>query len=56
MVSQMVVLKSISLDEARKAIEGFKRNEGQIQIFERTKSILVTDKVGNVWSLMEVVM
>ena len=54
MVSQMVVLKSISLDEARKAIEGFKRNEGQIQIFERTNSILITDTVDNVNRMMEI--
>ena len=54
MVSQMVSLKNISLDEAKKAIEGFKRKEGQIMTFERTNSILITDTVENVNRMMEI--
>lgn len=54
MVSQIIQLKAISIDEAKKAIEGFKRGEGQIQLFERTNSILVTDTVENVNRMMEI--
>ncbi|NLF21881.1 MAG: hypothetical protein GX590_01855, partial [Lentisphaerae bacterium] len=54
MVSQMVVLKSIALEEAKKAIEGFKRGDGQIHLFERTNSILITDTVDNVNRMMEI--
>ena len=54
MVSQMITLKNISLDEAKKAIEGFKRKEGLIQTFERTNSILITDTVENVNRMMEI--
>ncbi len=54
MVSQIIQLKNISYEEAKKAIEGMKRNEGQIQIFERTNSILITDTVENVNRMMEI--
>lgn len=54
MVSQIIQLKNISIEEAKKAIEGFKRAEGQIQLFERTNSILVTDIVENVNRIMEI--
>ena len=54
MVSQMITLKNISLDEAKKAIEGFKRKEGLIQTFERTNSVLITDTVENVNRMMEI--
>ncbi len=54
MVSQMITLKHISIEEARKTIEGFKRGDGQIQLFERTNSILVTDSVENVNRMMEI--
>lgn len=54
MVSQMVTLKHIGLEEAKKTIEGFKRGEGQIQLFERTNSILITDTTDNVNRMMEI--
>ncbi|MBR3086520.1 MAG: type II secretion system secretin GspD, partial [Kiritimatiellae bacterium] len=54
MVSQIIQLKSISIEEAKKVIEGFKRGEGQIQLFERTNSILVTDTAENVNRMMEI--
>lgn len=54
MVSQMIILKHISIEEAKKVVEGFKRNEGQIQIFERTNSILVTDTAENVNRMSEI--
>lgn len=54
MVSQMITLKHISIEEARKTIEGFKRGDGQIQLFERTNSILVTDSVENVNRMLEI--
>ncbi len=55
MVSQMIALKSITIEEARKAIEGFKRGDGQIHLFERTNSILITDTVDNVNRIMEII-
>lgn len=54
MVSQIIQLKNISIDEAKKVIEGFKRGEGQIQLFERTNSILVTDTAENVNRMIEI--
>ncbi|MDD5707664.1 MAG: type II secretion system secretin GspD [Kiritimatiellae bacterium] len=54
MVSQMISLKHIALEEAKKVIEGFKRGDGQIQLFERTNSILITDTVDNVNRMMEI--
>jgi general secretion pathway protein D len=54
MVSQMVPLQHITLEEARKTIEGFKRGDGQIQLFERTNSILITDTTENVNRMMEI--
>lgn len=55
MVSQIIQLKNISIEEAKKVIEGFKRGEGQIQLFERTNSILVTDTVENVNRMIEII-
>ena len=55
MVSQIIQLQNISLEEARKVVEGFKRGEGQIQLLERTNSILVTDTAENVNRMMEIV-
>lgn len=54
-ISQIIQLKSISIEEAKAVIEGFKRGEGQIQLFERTNSILVTDTVENVNRMMEII-
>ena len=55
MVSQMIALKSITIEEAKKAIEGFKRDSGQIQLFERTNSILITDTAENVNRMIEII-
>lgn len=54
MVSQMIALKHITLEEAKKVIEGFKRGEGQIQLIERTNSILITDTAENVNRMAEI--
>lgn len=54
-VSQMIQLKSITVAEAQKALEGFKKPDGLFQIFERTNSILVTDTQENVNRMMEIV-
>jgi general secretion pathway protein D len=54
-ISQMVQLRYISIDEASKAIAPFKRGEGQVQIFERTNSILLTDRTENVNRMMEII-
>ena len=42
-VSVMIQFKNISIEEAQKALEGFKSNSGILLVFERTNSILVTD-------------
>ena len=42
-VSLMIPFKNIAIDEAQKALEGFKSNNGILLVFERTNSILVTD-------------
>ena len=54
-VSQMIVFKNIAVDEAQKALEGFKAPEGLFQIFERTNAILVTDTQENINRMLEVV-
>ena len=54
-ISQMVQLRYISIDEASKAIAPFKRGEGQVQVFERTNSILLTDRTENVNRMMEII-
>ncbi|MFZ4397249.1 MAG: secretin N-terminal domain-containing protein, partial [Kiritimatiellia bacterium] len=54
-ISQMVQLRYISIEEASKAIAPFKRGEGQVQIFERTNSILLTDRTENVNRMMEII-
>ena len=54
-VSQMIQLKSITVAEAQKALEGFKKPDGMFQTFERTNSILVTDTQENVNRMLEIV-
>ncbi|MEI7902810.1 MAG: secretin N-terminal domain-containing protein, partial [bacterium] len=54
-VSQMIQLKSITIAEVQKALEGFKKPDGLIQTFERTNSLLVTDTQENVNRMMEIV-
>lgn len=55
MVSQMIQLHYITIDEVKTAIEGFKRPQGAIQLFERTNSILVTDAAENVNRILEII-
>ena len=54
-VSQMIVFKHIMVEEAQKALEGFKAPEGLFQVFERTNAILVTDTQENINRMLEVV-
>ena len=54
-VSQMIVFKNIAVEEAQKALEGFKAPEGLFQVFERTNAILVTDTQENINRMLEVV-
>ena len=42
-VSLMIPFKNIAVEEAQKALEGFKSNSGILLVFERTNAILVTD-------------
>ena len=42
-VSFMIHFENIAIDEAQKALEGFKSANGILLVFERTNSILVTD-------------
>lgn len=54
-VSMMIPFKNISAqEEAQKALEGFKSNEGLLQVFERTNSILVTDTRQNINRMLEI--
>ena len=54
-VSQMIVFKNIAVEEAQKALEGFKAPEGLFQVFERTNAILVTDTQENINRMLEIV-
>ena len=54
-VSQMFQLQHITIDEAKKAIEGFKKPDGLIQSFERTNSLLVTDIQENINRMLEII-
>ena len=53
-VSMMIPFKNIATDEAQKALEGLKSNEGILLVFERTNSILVTDTEQNINRMLEV--
>lgn len=53
-VSVMINFKNISYEEAQKALEGFKSNNGILLCFERTNSILVTDTKHNISRMMEI--
>ncbi|MFA7174366.1 MAG: type II secretion system secretin GspD [Kiritimatiellia bacterium] len=55
-VSQMIRPKYIAIEEAKKAIEGFKKPDGMIQTFERTNSLLVTDTQENVNRMLEIIL
>ncbi len=54
-VSQMIQLKNIAIEEAQKALDGFKSINGLIQAFERTNSLLVTDVQENINRMLEIV-
>ena len=54
-VSQMIQFKNIELEEAQKALEGFKAPETTFQTFERTNAILVTDTQENINRMLEVI-
>ena len=54
-VSVMISFKNISAgEEAQKALEGFKSNNGLLQVFERTNSILVTDTKQNIARMLKI--
>ncbi|MBO7483006.1 MAG: hypothetical protein J6U17_03875 [Kiritimatiellae bacterium] len=52
-VSVNIPFKNIPVDEAQKAIEGFKSNNGLLQVFERINSIVVTDTKLNIARMRE---
>ncbi|NQT93272.1 MAG: type II secretion system secretin GspD [Lentisphaerae bacterium] len=54
LVSQMIPLNHIDIAEARKAIETLKHAYGQIHMFERTNSILLTDTAVNINRITEI--
>lgn len=54
LVSQLILLKYIDINEAEKAIKSFMHGYGQIHLFERTNSILLTDTASNTTRIMEI--
>lgn len=54
-IRQIISLKHVSAEEAQKAIESFKRADGQIQYLERTNSLLITDTQENVNRMIEII-
>lgn len=54
MISQMVELKHIDIQEATKAIEPLRNEKGQINAFERTNSIMITDYAANINRMLQV--
>ncbi len=54
-VSMMIPFRNISTEEAQKVLEGLKSNAGQLLVFERTNSILVTDTEQNINRMLEIV-
>lgn len=54
-VRQIITPKNISAEEAQKAIESFKRADGQIQFLERTNSLLITDAQSNVNRMIDII-
>ncbi len=54
LVSQLITLKHITLEDARKAIEPLKHAHGQVHLFESINSVLVTDSAANVNRIMEI--
>lgn len=54
LVSQMIPLTHIAIAEARTTIESLKHSFGQIHLFERTNSILLTDTAANINRIIEI--
>ena len=50
----MVPFHNISVEEAQKALEGFKSANGVLLVFERTNSIMITDAAENANRIVEV--
>jgi len=55
LVSQMIALKHIDIAEAQKSIDFLKHPHGQVQLFERINSILITDSQANVNRIVEII-
>ena len=53
-VSVMIHFDNIAIDEAQKALEGFKSNSGILLVFERTNSILATDTSQIIKRMLEI--
>ena len=53
-ISVNISFKNITTEEAQKALEGFKSNNGLLQVFERTNSILVTDTRHNIARMAQI--
>ncbi len=53
-VSVNIPFKNITTEEAQKALEGFKSNNGLLQVFERTNSIVVTDTRQNIARMVQI--
>jgi len=55
LVSQMISLKHINIAEAQKSIDFLKHPHGQVQLFERINSMLVTDSQANINRILEII-
>ncbi len=53
-ISVNLTFKNITTEEAQKALEGFKSNNGLLQVFERTNSIVVTDTKQNIARMAQI--
>lgn len=53
-VSLVVPFHNISVEEAQKALEGFKSANGVLLVFERTNSIIITDTEANINRMREI--
>lgn len=55
LVSQMIQLQYITINEAKQAIDALKHPYAQVHLFERINSILLTDTAANVNRIMEII-
>ena len=53
-VSLMLPFKNIAIEDAQKALEGFKSASGILLVFERTNAILITDTEQNINRMREI--